>query len=167
MGYHRLMAMQLRTTDASETYTALWTTLSRLREVLAREMEDETGLPFEHYLILLTLARADDETLRPSELADILPITRSGVTRLIDRLERDGIVERRSCATDGRGRVIGLTPAGQDVFREAGRMHLRGLDHHIGSHLTVDEMTELRRLTTKLATGIEAANGQTRVEVTA
>ncbi len=167
MSYHRLMAMQLRTTDASETYTALWTTLSRVREVLAREMEDETGLPFEHYVILLTLARADDETVRPSELADTLPITRSGVTRLIDRLEGDGIVERRSCATDGRGRVVGLTPAGRDVFREAGRTHLRGLDHHIGSHLTVDEMSELRRLTTKLAAGIEAASGEARVGVDA
>lgn len=156
------MAMQLRTTDASETFSALWATLSRLRDVLAREMTDEAGLPFEHYLILLTLAEADDQ-MRPSELADILPITRSGVTRLIDRLERDGIVERRSCATDGRGRVVGLTPAGQEVFRQAGRLHLRGLDHHIGSHLTVDEMAELRRLATKLGAGVAASSGDARL----
>lgn len=156
------MAMQLRTTDASETFSALWATLSRLRDVLAREMTDEAGLPFEHYLILLTLAEADDQ-MRPSELADILPITRSGVTRLIDRLERDGIVERRSCATDGRGRVVGLTKAGQEVFRQAGRLHLRGLDHHIGSHLTVDEMAELRRLATKLGAGVAASSGDARL----
>ena len=157
------MAMQLRTTDASETFSALWATLSRVRDVLAQEMADEAGLPFEHYLILLMLSQADDQMLRPSELAEILPITRSGVTRLIDRLEADGIVERRSCATDGRGRVVGLTQAGQEVFRRAGRLHLRGLDHHIGSHLTVDEMTELRRLATKLGAGIAASSGDARL----
>ena len=73
------MAVQIRATDATETYTMLRTTLDRLHEVLAREMEDETGMPFERYSILLMLARAEHGALRPSELADALPITRSGV----------------------------------------------------------------------------------------
>jgi DNA-binding MarR family transcriptional regulator len=133
-------------------------TLTQVHAVLAREMEDETGMPFDRYSILLMLAQAKNEALRPSELADALPITRSGVTRLIDRLERDGIVERRSCATDGRGRFVALTPLGEEVFREAGRVHLRGIDHHLGSNLTADEMAELRRLTAKLSTDIDAAH---------
>lgn len=149
--------MKLRSTEASETYRSLWATVTQVHDVLAREMEDETGLPFERYRILLLLARADNEALRPSELADALPITRSGVSRLIDRLERDGIVERRSCAADGRGRFVGLTPRGEEVFRHAGRVHLRGIGHHLGSNLTVDEMAELRRLTSKLAAGVDAA----------
>lgn len=153
------MALQLRTTEASETYTALWTTVTRLHTVLAREMEDETGLPFERYGVLLMLAKAESEALRPSELAEALPITRSGVSRLIDRLVRDGIVERRSCATDGRGRLVALTPRGEDVFRRAGRVHLSGIDHHLRSNLSEDEMAELRRLTTKLAAGIDAEHG--------
>lgn len=151
------MAIQLRNTEASQTYRMLWATLTQLHGVLAREMEDETGLPFERYSILLMLARAENEALRPSELADALPITRSGVTRLIDRLERDGIVERRSCATDGRGRLVALTPVGEEVFRQAGRVHLGGIDHHLGSNLTGDEMAELRRLTAKIAAGVDAA----------
>ena len=150
------MAVQLRTTDASETYTTLWTALSRLHGALAREMEDETGLPFEWYRVLLMLAQTEDGALRPSELADSLPITRSGVTRLIDRLEDDGIVERRSCATDGRGRLVALTPRGEDVFRRAGRKHLSDIDLHLGSRLSADEMVELRRLATKLAAGVDA-----------
>ena len=154
------MAMQLRATEASETYGILWATLTQVHGVLAREMEDETGIPFERYRVLLMLAQAENEALRPSELADALPITRSGVTRLIDRLERHGIVERRSCAADGRGRFVALTPLGEDVFRQAGRVHLRGIDHHLGSNLTAGEMAELRRLMGKLAAAIGAAQSR-------
>ena len=152
------MAVKFRTTDASETYTALWSTVTRLHAVLAREMADETGLPFERYSVLAMLARAENQALRPSELAEALPITRSGVTRLIDRLESDGIVERRSCASDGRGRLVALTPKGEDVFRRAGRKHLSDIDHHVGSSLSTDEMAELRRLASKLAAGVDGGH---------
>lgn len=152
------MALKLRVTEATQTYTLLWTTLTLLHDVLAREMEQETGMAFERYRVLMMLAQAEDESLRPSELADALPITRSGVTRLIDRLEQDGIVERRSCATDGRGRLVTLTPVGEKVFRQAGRVHLRGIDEHLGASLSMDELAELRRLATKLAAAIEVGD---------
>lgn len=148
------MALQLRTTDASNTYTIVRSTIARVHERLAQEMEDEVGMPFEHYRILLMLAQTKDEALRPSELADALPITQSGVTRLIDRLERAGLVERRACTTDGRGTLVALTPHGTDTFRRAGRVHLRGIDQHIGATLTERELAELRRIMTKLAAGI-------------
>ena len=152
------MAIRFRVTEATETYGLLRSTLSRLHELLAREMEDETGMPFERYSILLMLAQADSGALRPSELADALPITPSGVTRLIDRLERDGVVERQACATDGRGTVVAMTPDGTEVFRRAGRVHLRGINQHLGTNLALSEMAELRRIMTKLAAGIHATN---------
>ena len=120
-------------------------------------MEDETCLPFDRYAVLLMLAQADGGELRPSDLADVLPITPSGVTRLIDRLERDGVVERRACSADGRGTIVALTERGEEVFRRAGRVHLRGIDQHIGAVLTAGEMAELRRIMTKVAAGIDAA----------
>ncbi len=152
------MAVQLQITDATETYTILRSTLSQLHEMLAQEMEDEVGMPFERYIILLMLAQAECGALRPSELAETLPITMSGVTRLIDRLERDGVVERRACATDGRGTFVALTADGTEVFRRAGRVHIRGINEHLGTNLTVNEMAELRRIMTKLAAGIHATN---------
>ena len=100
------------------------------------------------------LAQADREELRPSDLADVLPITPSGVTRLIDRLERDGVVERRACAADRRGTVVALTAHGAEVFRQAGRVHLRGINQRIGANLSSEEMAELRRIMTRLAAGI-------------
>jgi len=151
------MAIRFRNTDASETYHVLRSIFTRIHDLLAREMEDETGLPFDRYALLLMLARAEGGQLRPSDLAEVLPITPSGVTRLIDRLERDGVVERRECSADGRGTLVALTDQGKEVFRRAGRVHLQGIDQHIGSVLTTDEMAELRRIMTKLAAGIDAA----------
>ncbi len=152
------MAVELRVTEATETYTVLRSTLGQLHQLLAQEMEDEAGMPFERYSILLLLAQADGGALRPSELAEALPITSSGVTRLIDRLERDGVVERRACTTDGRGTFVALTADGTEVFRRAGRVHLRGINEHLGTNLTESEMAELRRIMTKLAAGIQATN---------
>ncbi|MDH4147884.1 MAG: MarR family transcriptional regulator [Acidimicrobiia bacterium] len=151
------MAIRFRVTAATETYGLLRSTVARIHDLLAWEMEDETGLPFDRYGLLLMLAQADSEELRPSDLADVLPITPSGVTRLIDRLERDGVVERRACSADGRGTIVGLTQQGEEVFRRAGRVHLRGIDQHIGAILTTEEMAELRRIMAKLAAGIDAA----------
>ena len=74
-----------------------------------------------------------------------------GIDRLIDRLERSGLVERRVCGSDRRGTYVSLTPRGQDVFKKAGRVHLRGIDEHVGSHLTHDELAQLTALLGKLA----------------
>ena len=145
------MAIELRTTEASATWGALITAFSRLERILAAEMEAETGMAMERYGILLMLAQAEDGAMRPSDLAEALPITRSGTTRLVDRLEQDGLVERRSYESDRRGSLILLTRKGRESFRKAGRVHLRGIDEHVGSQLTKDEMNELRLLLAKLA----------------
>ena len=151
------MTIRFRVTEATETYGLLRSTFTQLQDLLAREMEDETGLPFDRYGLLLMLAQADGGQLRPSDLAEVLPITPSGVTRLIDRLARDGVVERRACSADGRGTMVALTEHGEEVFRRAGRVHLRGIDQHIGAVLTAREMSELRRIMTKLKSAIDPA----------
>lgn len=138
--------MRLRTTDASETWRALLTAFSSVQARLADEMEELTGLPLEHYEILLMLARAEAGEMRPSDIAAQRRLSRSGATRLVDRLVADGLVERRRCDEDGRGSLVGLTATGEELFRTAGRLHLRGIEEHVGSHLDADEMAELRRL---------------------
>ena len=152
--YAEAMPVQLRTTEGSATWRALITAFSQVEGILAREMEEETGMAMERYGILLMLAQAEDGSMRPSDLADALPITRSGTTRLVDRLERDGLVERRSCETDRRGNLVQLTPEGASSFRQAGRVHLRGIDEHVGSNLTADELKELRRILLKLSSNV-------------
>ena len=93
--------------------------------------------------------------MRPSEIADQIGLSRSATTRFVDRLQRDGLVERRECPSDGRGALIGLTAQGEKVFRRAGNIHLRGIDEHVGSHLSLDELADLNTILTRLADRVE------------
>lgn len=144
------MAVQLTTTPASAAWKALLAVASEVTERLAREMEAEVGMTLHRYGILLMLSQAGEAGLRPTELAAQLPITPSGVTRLVDRFVADGLLQRHTCDTDGRGNLVTLTAAGEDAFRKAGRVHLRGIEEHVGAHLDGDELAALERINTKL-----------------
>jgi DNA-binding MarR family transcriptional regulator len=101
------------------------------------------------------LSQAESGTLRPSELAEQIGLSRSATTRLIDRIESEGLVQRSQCPADGRGSLVGLTGEGEKVFRRAGRVHLRGIGEHVGRNLSLGELAELQTLLTKLAAGVE------------
>jgi len=125
--------------------------------LLAGEMADETEISLDWYSILLMLSQADDGVMRASEMAYQVGLSRSATTRLVDRLEAEGLVERRVCGQDRRGTLVGLTPEGTETFISAGRVHLRGIDEHVGAHLTYDEASELTALLNKLAEGVEGS----------
>jgi DNA-binding MarR family transcriptional regulator len=73
------------------------------------------------------LTKNGDDHLRMSELADAALLTRSGMTRLVDRLERQGLVRRERCGTDGRGTYAVITPEGTARFAEARPTHIAGV----------------------------------------
>jgi len=146
-----MAAVKIKTTPASDAWRTVMTAFTRINAVLAREMQAESAISLEWYAILLILAQSKDEAMRPSDLADQIGLSRSATTRLVDRLERSGFVERRACGSDRRGTFVSLTPRGQEVFKEAGRVHLRGIDEHVGSHLSDDELAQLKALLGKLA----------------
>ena len=77
--------------------------------------------------MLLVLTQNGDNHLRMSELADAALLTRSGMTRLVDRLERQGLVRRERCGTDGRGTYAVITPEGAERFAEARPTHIAGV----------------------------------------
>jgi len=131
------------------------TAYTRISRKLAIEMEAENELPLEWYPVLLMLSQAELGSLRPSELAEQMGLSRSATTRLIDRLESGGLVERSACASDRRGTFVTLTPEGEQKFLTAGRTHLRGIDEHVGTHLTDSELSQLTTLLMKLADGVE------------
>lgn len=146
-----MAAVRIRTTPASDAWRSVMTAFTRVNAILAREMQAETTISLDWYAILLLLAQSEEAAVRPSDLADQAGLSRSATTRLVDRLEHSGLVERRACGSDRRGTYVMLTPRGEDVFKEAGRVHLRGIDEHVGSHLTNDELAELAALLGKLA----------------
>ncbi len=122
-----------------------------LTKALDAEMEARHGLPLSSYEVLLVLADAQGERMRMCDLASSILLSRSGLTRLVDRLERDGLLERQSCPSDARGAFARLTPAGRARYDEARRTHLAGVRTLFLDRLDTDEQELLARLWSKLA----------------
>ena len=97
---------------------------------LEAELEAEQSMSLADYEALIQLAHADGRRLRMSELADRMILTRSGISRLVDRLEAGRYVERVACSTDARGAFAVLTDAGYERLQTASPTHLRGVDEH-------------------------------------
>jgi DNA-binding MarR family transcriptional regulator len=116
---------------------------ARVVRKLERELLDEQRLALTDYDVLVQLAAAGERRLRMSELADRLLLSRSGATRLVDRLVADGLVERVMCDTDRRGQWAALTDAGHERLRHASPTHLRGVAAHFLDHLSTDELASL------------------------
>jgi DNA-binding MarR family transcriptional regulator len=117
-----------------------------IRTRLERELEDEQGMGLGEYEVLLVLAYSDGRRQRMSDLASSLMLSRSGATRLIDRMERAGYVERANCETDRRGQWAQLTEAGYQRLRSASPTHLRGIGEHFLDRIPSDELDELHRI---------------------
>ena len=118
---------------------------AQVRRQLERELQSEQAMGLGEYEVLLLLAGSEARRLRMSELAERLVLSRSGVTRLIDRLQADGLVERGSCDTDRRGSWAILTDAGHNRLRDASPTHLRGVGEHFLDRIPADELEAMRR----------------------
>jgi DNA-binding MarR family transcriptional regulator len=116
---------------------------AQVRRQLERELQAEQGMSLAEYEVLLFLAYAPDRQRRMSELADLMVLSRSGATRLVDRLEGDGLVERVTCDTDRRGQWAHLTQDGYDRLRAASPTHLRGIAEHFLDRIPADELDAL------------------------
>lgn len=104
---------------------------SLLRERLDRELESSHGISLGDYDVLVHLSEAPDRCLRMSELADRLLLSRSGLTRRLDGLVREGWVLRKACADDRRGSLAELTDAGFEVLRAAAATHVGGVRRYL------------------------------------
>jgi DNA-binding MarR family transcriptional regulator len=113
-------------------------------DVLKAELQRERDLPLPWYDVLLHLSEAPGHRLRMQQLAARLVITQGGITRLVDRMQAAGLVQRASCESDGRGAYAVLAAEGQAVLRDAAPVHLRGVEEHFLAHLTPQEVEMLR-----------------------
>jgi DNA-binding MarR family transcriptional regulator len=105
-------------------WRGLLRTHARVLAGLDAELEQAHGLAVPEYEVLLVLTECGDQHLRMSELADAALLTRSGMTRLVDRLEKQGLVRRERCPADGRGTYAVITPEGAARFAGVRRMFL-------------------------------------------
>ena len=150
------------TAGLSPAEQTAWRTFLRAHATLLRRLESELvrehDLPLASYDVLVQLSEAPGGGLRMTDLAERVLLSRSGLTRLVDRLVRDGLVERQACPDDARGTVAVLTRAGGDRLRDAWPTHLRG----VAEHLSRLDGAEVETLTVLLITMVpEAAGGTT------
>ncbi|QSB14772.1 MarR family transcriptional regulator [Natronosporangium hydrolyticum] len=119
----------------AEVYTGL---VTRFSAQLA-----EHGLALIEFEVLVRLARTPAQQLRMTELAGQVALTTSGITRVVDRLEREDLVRRRPCPEDRRGSWTALTATGQSRLSAALPDHLALLDRHFTGHFSAAERTQL------------------------
>jgi DNA-binding MarR family transcriptional regulator len=104
-------------------------------ELLERELERECGLPLSQYEVLLKLAGAPGGRLRMQELARSVLLSKSGLSRLVDRMVAAGLVCRERSLDDRRGAFAVLTEPGRAALRQAAPVHLRGIQEHFAGFL--------------------------------
>jgi DNA-binding MarR family transcriptional regulator len=124
---------------------------ARISRRLDEELRAEHDLTIGEYDALLTIAQAPERRIRMRQLADEVINSKSGVTRLIDRLVDDGLVERSACLADARGAEAVLTDRGLARLRAASKTHLRGVDEHFLAILDDGDLEVIERTMASIA----------------
>jgi DNA-binding MarR family transcriptional regulator len=128
---------------------ALWRTFLTAHAAAIDRIEDDLGgagvLPLSWYDVLLALYEAPDRRLRMHELASAILVTRGGLTRLVARIEKAGLLRREPDPDDGRGLYAALTEEGLEALRTTWPAYARGIAEHFGRHLTDEEVEVLDR----------------------
>jgi DNA-binding MarR family transcriptional regulator len=126
-------------------------------KALDTELEAAHGLPLTSYEVLIYLGEQPEGKLRMRDLADKVLLSRSGLSRLADRLERAGLIEREPCPDDARGAYAVLTAAGRDMLKKARPTHLEGVRRRFLDHFGEDERSELSEFWERLLPGASGA----------
>lgn len=124
-----------------------WRTFLRAHAVvierIERDLARENMLPLGWYAVLLALAEASERRLRMNELAHAVVLSRSGLTRLVDRLEKAELLRRERCHDDRRGCYAVLTEEGRTALERSWPVYARGISEHFGRHLGDEEVATL------------------------
>src|SRR3954468_22178115 len=126
-----------------------WRGFLRTYSTLVRELDDDLtrrhGLPVSSYDVLVQLDEAPEGRLRMSALADAVLLSRSGLSRLVTRLESQGLIERLECAEDARGSFAAITDKGRERLDEARVTHRAGVRARFFDHLGERELRQLAK----------------------
>lgn len=138
----------------TETTLDAWVSFLRSHAAITRELsgqlQREHGLTLNDYEVLLHLSHAEGGRLRRVDLAESVLLTASGVTRLLEGLERAGYVCKETCAADARVSYAKLTERGRAKLRAAASTHLRGIDELFNGRYSGSELATLAELLARL-----------------
>jgi len=129
-----------------DTWVSFLRTHSAIVGKLNAELVAEHGLTINDFEVLLHLSWAPEQAMRRVDLASSVLLTPSGITRLLDGLERSGFVAREACATDRRVVYAKLTPAGNEKLQSARTTHLAGVHRLFVERFSADELASLADL---------------------
>jgi DNA-binding MarR family transcriptional regulator len=130
----------LWSTPGVRAWAGLLQVHAALVPLLDRELQSAAGLSLAWYDVLLELNSASDRRLSMSELGTKVVLSRTRVSRVVDELERAGLVERFAHPTDRRSTYASITPMGRRRLRAAAPVYLRGIGEHFARHLTRPEL---------------------------
>jgi MarR family 2-MHQ and catechol resistance regulon transcriptional repressor len=147
--------MRLPATSQSVPALEPWVCLHRghaaVKRTVAAQLHVGHGLTVNDYEALALLARTDGHQMRRVDLARELQLTASGITRLLDGLEAQGLVRKEACTTDGRVTYAVLTKAGQRRLEQASSAHAAAIQALFEEHYTPKELALLAQLLARLA----------------
>ena len=134
-----------RTDDAG---MVVWTMLleahATLVDVLEAELAEVGGLPLTWYDVLVQIEMSDEGRLTMKDLSRSVLLSKSGITRLVDRMEKAELIRREACPADRRVVYARSTAKGKRLFELAAPLHLKGVREHFSRHLTADEARALK-----------------------
>ena len=151
-------------TELSEAELGAWRGLLRVHSALVKALDSELeaahGLPLSSYEVLISLRSAPERRMRMADLADRALLSRSGMTRLVDRLEREGLLVRQQCSVDARGLYAALTDAGEAFLERARPTHLAGVRERFLRHFGEDELEQLAECWERVLPGAAGTGSQ-------
>lgn len=118
---------------------------------LDRDLQRQAGLTLAEHHLLAVINEADAEGIRPTDLQLLSTLTKSGLTRAVDRLEALGLITSRVCPTDGRGQLLVLSPKGRQKMRRAAPDFFRSVARYFADHLTERETETLSNALERVA----------------
>jgi DNA-binding MarR family transcriptional regulator len=122
--------------------------------VLERVAESRGGLPLGEHFLLVQIARGPESGIRPTDLAARSLLTKSGITRALDRLEQNELLERRVCPSDKRGSLVVLTPRGRRLLRRSAPSHIRAIAKHFAEPLSSEELAVMTTALERIASTV-------------
>ncbi len=142
------MSEQLKSRPARTPHGEAWGALTRTHAAIVGRLQEALAAadypPLPWYEVLATVAEAPEERMRMGDLAEALVITRGGLTKLVDRLVKAGLLERTFCETDRRVSYATLCPAGRELLGEMRPVVIAELETAFAANLTARQADELR-----------------------
>jgi DNA-binding MarR family transcriptional regulator len=136
--------------ETMQAWRALLTAQAVVLDAVEGQLQDLGQMPLAWYEVLVRLSQTPEGALRMQDLAERLVLSRSGVTRLADRLEAAGLIERASCPSDRRGTYAVLTDAGRAALQRTQPLVDKAVEEQLGRHLEVSEARLLESILGKL-----------------